>query len=949
MFVPHRPPRQSRKLRRARTFAPALAGALTLIFGIGVSPSSAADAATEREFDIPTAATVRALGDISPGTCPESILPFACKEDSPEWPFPGITFPLTVPGLGVPLGGIGAGSFMVNQSGTLGPWFFTQAAFHVREQVGTEPAQVRTLATNGASAVDYKGDEIDERSWEDPLPAWNRLNVGEAQYAALYPFGWMNYTPFQTDVSMRFYSPIVAGDDRRSSLPVAYFDVQISNTTTETAKVSTMFTMPNVGGHVGRQPETVREGLTSSYTSDEASGIHAVTLSSDSEANTPDAYKSEWTIAADVQEGDSFSYTTSWDAAGDGSDVYAPFSATGDLGDEPIDASSSAGAIAVSAELAPGETRTIPFVLTWDFPQVAFNDNGTVWMRHYTNYYGAQTTDKNDYIPGSYPFHQSFKIAQDALNERDQNLADVHSWWDPIVQSTSIPDVLKEAALNQLANVSFHTVVWEGGLVRNNEPVVSGGDRIGSSIPGTHNYLGIDAASGGISTLGQGGEVGIYSYSVYADLFPTIERDRMRNKAETILSDTSFGDPWDFGNGGDDNPFIVWNQGTDSGPGLAWFLDRPAINVFRMYDYAQRNDDDEFLAFVYPAMKKTFAYLQKTIPSDYALPEVPSANHPSPDLLSPFPMSNIYNGEPVNRFDSYTSSLYILSIEAMIAAGERVGEDPAVVADLEADLVAARSDFDKLFWLEDAGYYRYTLPEPNVVPDQAMIATFLSQQLAERAGLPDVVELQKYARHLKTIRPFVTGSVDAANRPTGAPLLGSATAAPSPNVTIEAVYAFAANMVSAGKRTGDAELVNSGLKTASEVAVQLWEVEDNGYQFNTPSFYESDSVGTFSYPSWEGNLAVWQIFDALRQEADPVAPTPTPTSDPVAPSPTPTPGLTSSPAPGSVPPNRAPGLAATGTTFDPGASVALAGILLAAGAVAVTMGRRRNSRRHGPQ
>ena len=877
-------PRSSR--RRSKALLAILAASAVVGSGILAVPAAAVD--QDSAFDIPAAATVRSLGEISAGSCPPGFLPYACKEPNPNFPYP-ITFPLTVPGMGIPLGGIGAGSFMINQSGSFGPWYFggsqntawetralPQAAFHVREQVGSSAPTVRTLATEGAHQVDYKGDELDERSWEDPLSGWNELDKGDAEYAALYPFGWMSYEPFQTDVSMRFYSPIVAGEDRRTSLPVAYFDVQIANDTNEPADVSTMFTMPNVAAHAGTQPETVREGLTSSYSEDAATNIHAVTLSSDSDENTPDAYKSEWTLAAVVDDDESFSYTTSWNADGDGADVYAPFSADGNLGNEPLDDSSSAGAISVSASLAPGESKTIPFVLTWDFPQVAYNDNSTVWMRHYTNFYGAKTDAKNDYIEGSYPFHQSFAIARDALAEREKNLADVLEWWSPIVDDPHVPEGLKEAALNQIANVTFHTQLWEGGLVRNNEPVVTGGPRPGSAIPGTHNYLGVDSNSGGFSTQGQGGEVGIYSYSVYADLFPTIERDRMRAKAEQILADTTEGDPWDFGmaeNEGD-NPFISWRQGTDAGPGLSWFLDRPAINVFRMYDYAVRNDDDEFFKFVYPAMKKTFGYLQKTIPNDVALPEVPSANNPSPDLLSPFPMSNVYNGIPSNRFDSYVSSLYILATEAMVESSIKAGEPKKVVAGLRADLAAARADFDKLFWVKDGGYYRYTLPNVGVSGEgDALLATFIAQYLAERADLPDVVNQPRYRKHLRTVAGFADNLTSPSGEFVGGNLLVNAEGS-SAGIQVQANYSFAANLISAGQRSKDQALIDQGLRFGGAVAKQLWDVKEHGYEFNTAGSYEASDPSAFgAYPSWEGNLAAWQIVDVLRSAPEKVKPT----------------------------------------------------------------------------
>ncbi len=880
-----RSPRVVATLRRSAS------GALALTILLGGVVSGAGAAGDDDTFVVPGAAIVRSLGEIPEGTCPSSFIPYECNNlgDFFEqiFGFRVPDFPATTPGLGIPLGGIGAGNFMINQSGTFGPWWFggsqdqsievralPQAAFHVREQVGSGDATVTTLAADGPEQLNLKGETWDARSWESPMPAWNTLAPGDADYSALYPFGWMDYESLQTDVSMRFYSPIVAGDDRRSSLPVAYFDVQITNPSDEDAEVSTMFTMPNVAGHEGRDPETVREGLVSEYTVDEAANIHAVTLSSDSDANTPDAFKSEWTLAAVVGDDEDFTYTTSWNAGGDGSDVYAAFSDDGALGDNALDDSASAGAIAVSATLAPGETRTIPFVLTWDFPQVGFQDNRTVWMRRYTEFYGARTDASNDYMVGTYPFHQSYEIAHDALAERDSNLADVLGWWLPIVESSDYPDWLKEAALNQLADIPFSTVLWENGLVSNDYPINSGNGRAGDDIRGTHNYLGVDANSGGLSTNGMGGEIAIYASGVYAKFFPNIERDRLIAKAEAILAPNTQGAPWDFSitERDGDNPFISWNQGTAAAPGKSTFLDAPSNNIYRMYDYARRSDDSDFLQFVYPAMVKTFGYLQDTIPEDYALPEVPSKNYPK-GTFNPAQegMASAYNGLASYRFDSYTASLYILALEAMIESGTRVGEDQAVIDGWAADLEAARADFDELFWLEDAGYFRHTLAEPGQTEEGiALIATFLSQRLAEQAGLPDVVNRARYERHLATVYPFFTQGTDHY----GAALTGSATEAAGGSVWAQATYAFAAGSISAGRIVGNDALVAQGLEAGADVARQHWGVEANGYMFNTPITYDQGDagVGTFLYPGWEGNLAVLQIMEALDTPSDTTAP-----------------------------------------------------------------------------
>jgi non-lysosomal glucosylceramidase len=104
----------------------------------------------------------------------------------------------------------------------------------------------------------------------------------------------MSYTPFATDVSLRFFSAIVAGEDRRTSLPMVYFDVRLANHTSKKDSVSVMFSMPNAPDHLSGTPASVREGFTSTFQKDPATGVDAVTLGvKDNTTNTPDAAKSE--------------------------------------------------------------------------------------------------------------------------------------------------------------------------------------------------------------------------------------------------------------------------------------------------------------------------------------------------------------------------------------------------------------------------------------------------------------------------------------------------------------------------------------------------------------------------------------------------------------------------------------------------------------------------------
>jgi non-lysosomal glucosylceramidase len=183
-------------------------------------------------FNIPACAWSRPLGKLPRvGLSPEEA-----QHPKNFFGFPGSNTPARVK-KGIPLGGIGAGNFMYNICGSFGPWvmkpgryeerFLSQAAFHIRESVGTKPARARTLAT------------------DDVLPAWKRLDVGDADYHALFPKGWITYKGFDTNISLEFFSPIIKENYRETSLPVGLFEFLIHNPLKTPAKVSVMLTFPN--------------------------------------------------------------------------------------------------------------------------------------------------------------------------------------------------------------------------------------------------------------------------------------------------------------------------------------------------------------------------------------------------------------------------------------------------------------------------------------------------------------------------------------------------------------------------------------------------------------------------------------------------------------------------------------------------------------------------------
>jgi uncharacterized protein (DUF608 family) len=850
---------------------------------VDVAASATSSVTHARDFfPVPAAAMVRPLGEIARGPCPpqgSQTCDGAANGDVVKG-----NFPMDVAGLGVPVGGVGAGSFMVNQAGTFGPWNFggpqnatwemrilPQAAFHVREQVGSAPALVRTLATAGPSNAGTLG-PVPLRSWGSPLPAWNALQPGDGTYAALYPFGWVSYAPFATDVSLRFFSPIVAREDRRTSLPVAYFDVRLANHTGESDFVSVMFTMPNAPAHLSGEPTSVRAGFSSRFESDPATGVRAVSLSADDPANTPDAASSQWAITVKPDSGQTVSYATSWNATGDGSDVYAPFAETGSLPDAPLDDSATAGAIAVAVNLRPGEIATIHFALAWDFPQVGFDDNRTIWMRRYTNFYGAAETGSNDYVAGSYPFHQSFRIAADALVDHDAALRAVESWWRPIAEDTAYPLGLRTAALNQLYQLVFNSSFWEGGLV-SNTVAPTGGIRLGAAVPGTHLFDTSDStaalSSDSSAGLNNSNEIDVdsYGYLAYALLFPTLERDRLRGLVEATMLDPN----GNAGQGGrlytvspSANPFITWPLTPPPSPGTSTFVDIPSKLIFRFYAYARLNDDDAFLRDAYPAMRKNLTYLQKLVEPGHHLPTIPRD------------FANTYDVIPVNRYDVYDSELYLLSLELLLDAGRRLGQPPPSLSSMQSESIAAKAEFEELFWDSVNQFYRYT-PGPTPSEDSVLLDSFFAQHLAERFSLPDLVDPARYHLHLAKHYTRFVGRRDPRGRllggfnmalPDGAttwPFLGPFGAFEETEIWPGTNGFAAATYYGAGLRFGDARLTSDALEMASAVAAQIWQIDDNGFVFDPPEAWgHDDTTEVYRYPAYARAMAIWELIDTIK-------------------------------------------------------------------------------------
>ena len=204
---------------------------------------------------------------------------------------------------------------------------------------------------------------------------------------------------------------------------------------------------------------------------------------------------------------------------------------------DALDESSSAGAVAVTAQLRANRTATIRFALSWDFPQVVYHgggsienfpevDNGVegqraIWMRRYTSSsvpapHRATTTYP---APTRSSRRSPSRNGNSDLARHDVSLASVEAWWKPIAENENYPLSLRRAALNELYELVFNATFWEAGLVDSTTPAAPGGPRLGAEIPETHLFYFIDAGSGGAAANEM--DMDSAGYLAYTKLSPT--------------------------------------------------------------------------------------------------------------------------------------------------------------------------------------------------------------------------------------------------------------------------------------------------------------------------------------------------------------------------------------------------------------------------------------------
>jgi len=733
------------------------------------------------------------------------------------WPIPAVAWrvPIGEFDRGVPIGGFGAGSIMVNAGGSFGPWHFrvgqpepgrrlAAAAFHFYERPEGQAARTTTLTAQRL------------------MPAWAPLPPNAGSYHALYPKGWFAFRCFAADLSLKFFSPIIKDNVKETSYPVAVFEFVVANPTDKPLEVGLMFTFPNAAGHTAE----LRSGFLNLAEHDRERKTLGVVLDANYEHNAPTSQDTEWCIAVRAEHEGAATYVPSWNALANGGDVLREFADDGRLPNQALDATDSAAAVAFWTTLKPNEKVTVPFALSWDFPRMAFG--ATQWWRRYTEYVGRSADN-------------AFALAADALAHHAEWEAAIDAWQRPILDDDDYPVWLRQAALNELYYDSFGGVFWEAGCIT--EP-----GEFNNLDPDDHKYF---TLAGATQPLCEPLELHRSASPHLLALWPDIEREVLTTYADAIIAAPGpavhdLGSP-------DANPILAF----DAAP-AAKALDLPALYILQAWRCYQATQDREFLDHVWPACVKCAEPRTKTGAPGDGLPR-----HRGDDAVS--------SPCALHGVSLLTGGQWAAAFEALGRMAEVRGDPRA--ADLRRVARLARTALDGQLWRDNLSYY--ALDSHSRHNDAIASGALDGVCSAQATGLTAVVPGDRLSRHLaevfqRCVRPFRDDTGDAVGDVGAINVMGTDLCPPGfgmcHEVWVADTYRLAATMHRTGKELLDEALIAAAFKTAYGPYYQTWAIRHDKplWAFNTPQAWAADNPARARATQHMDPRAIWELLLAIK-------------------------------------------------------------------------------------
>lgn len=376
--------------------------------------------------------------------------------------------------IALPIGGIGTGTVSLGGRGELRDWeimnvpakgFSTVTkgnnapffAIYARSENGEATTTLLAGPLYPEEYLHYEGRPVNHHG----LPRF-----AEATFDAAYPFGMVNLSDpgLPLKVTVKGFNPFIPGDADASGLPIAVLSYEVTNTSGKPLEVSVCGSMRNFIGKDGREFQTnwkgdyIPTGAKRNINTHLKTGvIEGIYMTSDGVDTASAAYG---TIALSTSADKGVTYRTSsvpddWSSAI--LDFWDDFSADGNLTEvETLADDDPMASLAVKKTIEPGQSKNFTFFITWAFP------NRNAWS----------PTTVGNYYTTKYP--DAWQSAQEIVPQLPQLEQSTLAFVNALL-NTSYPDVVKEAALFNLATLrsqtvfrlpSGHLMGWEGVMDR---------------------------------------------------------------------------------------------------------------------------------------------------------------------------------------------------------------------------------------------------------------------------------------------------------------------------------------------------------------------------------------------------------------------------------------------------------------------------------------------------
>jgi non-lysosomal glucosylceramidase len=768
---------------------------------------------------------------------------------------------------GMPLGGFGAGCMGRSPRGDFNLWHLDggehwfgsipACQFSLFEQVAGAEPQAYALCTEAPSDGTlsawnwYPASQADSRAGDESGDESGGRQTGD--YHALYPRSWFVYrNVLAADLVCEQFSPILPHSYRETSYPLAIFNWTIHNPHDRPITLSLMLSWQNLVGwftNASKAPQVkVRDDGSPVYEYQPRIGQSQGNWNQwrqdarswgcvlgGSGSQPPEEGDGQFAILTDPTGVELF-YQTRWNPAGNGADLWDSFSQDGTL-PNLTDATPAAeheqigAALAVRIQLAPGETRTVPFVIAWDFPVTEFAE-GVLYQRRYTDFFGREGQN-------------AWAIGQAGLAQYRDWQTQIQTWQQPILDRTDLPDWFKMALFNELYDLCSGGSLWSAATDL---------DPVGQfAVLECLDYRWYESL-----------DVRLYGSFALLYLFPDLDKAILRAFARAIPAEDSRrrtigyyhtlgvpspealrkaknATPHDLGA---PNEHVWEKTNYTSYQDCNLWKDLGSDFVLQVYrDYVLTGSQDQaFLADCWPAVVAALDYLKAFDLDQDGIPE----NSGAPDQT--------FDDWRLQGVSAYCGGLWIAALEAALAIGQilgetgEVGETQEVMTQWRGWLDLARPVYQTTLW--NGQYYRL---DSGSGSDVVMADQLCGQFYARLLGLPDVVPPDCARSALQTVYDscflqFQNGEFGAANglRPDGSPVNPKDTHPLEVWTGIN--FGLAAFLIQMGMRS-------EAMRLTEAVVRQIY---DNGLQFRTPEAITAN--GTFRASHYLRAMAIWLVY-----------------------------------------------------------------------------------------